>query len=167
MRYSLLAGQRALAAFAHQDAVDHFQRALEAKDEHADSSSSGQVVDAETAELLYGLGLAQTSTLPRLELQEAHHNLTRAFDYYARMGDLSRIVAIAEIPGPILSERSTSIGHLTARALEIAPDHSHEAGRLLSFYGNVQGMEEADYQGAQYYFERALAIAKRDEDTGL
>ena len=116
-------------------------------------------MDAETAELLYGLGRAQAATLPRHELQEAYDSLTRAFDYYAAVGDLSRIVAIAESPSPILSEQSTGVGHLTARALEVAPADSHEAGRLLSFYGNVQGMANSDYQGAQQSFDKALAIA--------
>ena len=76
-------------------------------------------------------------------------------------------MAIAEIPRPILSEQSTNFGQLPARALEIAPADSHEAARLLSFYGNVQGMEMGDYQGAQHSFDRALAIAKREGDAAL
>ena len=63
-------------------------------------------MDAETAELLYGLGRALVATLPRHELDKARDSLTRAFDYYAAVGDLSRIVAIAEIPGPVLSTTS-------------------------------------------------------------
>lgn len=41
VRYSLLAGEQALASYANQEAMEHFQRALEAKE--------GQPMDAETA----------------------------------------------------------------------------------------------------------------------
>ena len=56
VRYSHLAGDRALAAHAHEEALDHFQRGLETKE--------GQPVDAETAALLSGLGRAQVAIPP-------------------------------------------------------------------------------------------------------
>jgi hypothetical protein len=48
IRYSQTAGETALAAHAHEQALAHFQRALAAKE--------GQPMDDETAALLFGLG---------------------------------------------------------------------------------------------------------------
>ena len=45
VHYSLLAGERALATYAHEEALAHFQRAL--------ASKEGQPTDAETAALLF------------------------------------------------------------------------------------------------------------------
>ena len=47
VRYSLVAGERALAAHGYEAALNHFQRALTAKE--------SQPIDAETASALFGL----------------------------------------------------------------------------------------------------------------
>ena len=51
MHYSLAAGERALAGYAHEEAQAHFQRALAAK--------AGQTMDEQAAALLHGLGRAE------------------------------------------------------------------------------------------------------------
>jgi DNA-binding CsgD family transcriptional regulator len=51
VRYSLLAGEQALATYAYEEAEAHFRQGLAAKE--------GRPVDAETADLLFGLGRAQ------------------------------------------------------------------------------------------------------------
>jgi len=159
VKYSLLAGEQSLATYAYEEALGHFQRALTAKEK--------QPTDAEMAAALFGLGRAQTATLQRHELREAHLNLSRAFDYYASVGDTARFVAIAEIPFPILGEHSLQFGRLAVRALELVPEDSLEAGRLHSFHGNVQGMADGDYQSARGSFDRALAIARREGNAAL
>ncbi len=55
VRYSLLAGEKALATYAWGEAQNHFERALDTKD--------GQPMDSDTAALLFGLGRAQVATL--------------------------------------------------------------------------------------------------------
>ncbi|HEU0020901.1 MAG TPA: AAA family ATPase, partial [Dehalococcoidia bacterium] len=90
VRYSLLAGDRALATYAPEEALVHFERALTAKE--------GQSEDAETAALLFGLGRAQLAVFPRQRMPEAMANLSRAFDYYVKAGDIDRAVAVAESP---------------------------------------------------------------------
>ena len=92
MHYSLLAGERALATYAHEEALAHFQRAL--------ASKEGQPTDAETAALLFGLARAQLLTLPLHQLWEAVTSLSRAFDYYVDAGDVNRAVAVADQPLP-------------------------------------------------------------------
>ena len=158
VRYSLLAGERALTAYAWEEALAHFQRARDAKGE--------QPMDTETADLLFGIGRAQAAVLPASQLQDAVNNLTQAFDYYAETGEVSRAVAVAEHPLPIALGHVTRIAQLIARGLELVPPDSLQAGRLLSNYGWILSMEEGDYKGAQETFSRALNIAQREGAGG-
>ena len=159
VRYSLMAGQRALATYAWEEALDHFQRARDSKGE--------QPMDTETADLLFGIGRAQAAVLPVSQLQDAVNNLTQAFDYYVETGEVSRAVAVAEHPLPVALGHVTGIAQLFARALELVPPDSLQAGRLLSNYGWKLSLEEGDHQSAQENFSRALNIARREGDGEL
>ena len=169
VRYSLLAGERALAAYANEEAVEHFERALAAKEDQPPSMSSGQAMDAETAALLFGLGRAQTATIPVYEMHHAVASLSRAFDYYVESGDVARAVAIVEYPQEIAETISgmDELGRLIARALELVPADSREAGGVLARQAKVLGALRNDYEGAQEAMGRALAIARRDKDGVL
>jgi tetratricopeptide (TPR) repeat protein len=158
-RYSLLAGERALAAYAWEQAQAHFQRALAVKE--------GQPMDAETASLLFGLGRAQAATLERHRMHEVMATLNRALDYYTETGDVGQAVAIAEYPFYPLIGQPTGNAQLIARALALVPPKSHAAGRPLSRYSRVMGIEEGDYDSAWEAFARALAIARREGDVAL
>ena len=74
VRYSLLAGERALGCCGYEEAVSYFERALAFKE--------GQPTDGDTAALLLGLGRAQVAIAERTEMQGSVANLGRAFDYY-------------------------------------------------------------------------------------
>ncbi len=54
-----------------------------------------------------------------------------------------------------------------ARALTLVPADSHEAGRLLSRYGQVLGVAESDYEGAEQALGQAIAIARSKGDIQL
>jgi predicted ATPase len=123
VRYSLLAGERALAAYAWEDALGHFERGLAAKE--------GQAMDAETAALLFGLGRAQAATFESDRFQEILVSLSRALDFYVETGDVSGAVAVAEYPDYGTGARRIGVDHLIARALALVPPDSHEAGRLI------------------------------------
>lgn len=159
VEYSLVAGEKALESFAYEQALLHFRRVLDSK--------AGKTVDGETAQAHFGIGRAQTATLPRNRLMEAHQNLLRAFDYYAAEGDIARIVAIAEMPILPLTEHGILTGSLVERALELVPAGSIGLGRLHAYYGHVLGLERGDYSGARASFDQALLIARRDGDLGL
>ena len=75
--YSLAAGEAALAAYAHEQALSHFERGLAAKGDAE--------MDDETAALYFGLGRAQIAAFARYELEPAATSLRRAFDYYAQV----------------------------------------------------------------------------------
>ncbi len=165
VQYSLLAVEKALATYAYGEALDHFQRALSAKDE----PSTGTVPTecAETAAALFGLGRAQLATLDQYQLGDAVTSLLqRALDYYINTGDVARAAAVAEYP-LLQPARYLLKTTLVDRVLPLVPPDSLVAGRLLSQYGLVIGGDQGDYQGAQEAFERGLAIARREGDTAL
>ena len=118
VRYSILAGDQALARYAWEDAAAHFQRALEANEGHP--------MDAKTAAALSGLGLAQAALFRHAEAQDS---LTAAFNYYVGVGDKAEVLEIVESlpPGSVL----LGLTDLTARALELVPSDSLQEGRVL------------------------------------
>ena len=159
VKYSLPAGERALAAYAWEEALGHFQRGL--------AAGEGQAIDGQTAELLFGLGRAEVATAEVQGVGVVVSSLGRAFDYYAETGEVERAVAVAlEHPGTPVAN-STDVTELFARALALVPADSYHAGRLLAQYGNQLGTVEGDFEAAQGALEQALVIARREGDAGL
>ena len=159
VHYCILAGEQALAGYAHEEALRHFERALDAK--------KAQSMDSQTASILAGLGRAQAATLERHRIPEVMANLSRAVDYFAQAGDVERVVAIAEFPFYPQIGQSTGNAQLVASALALVTADSPAAGRLLSRYGRIVGTEEGDYLSARQAFAQALDIAQRDGDLTL
>ena len=162
VRYSIVAGERAISSNAFEDALVHFQRALTAKE----SSSSSTDVDAETATILFGLGRAQTATFAMTQAQEAIDTLRRAFDAFVDSGDTENAVAVVTHPHGFLGF-SSGTAHMAARAMHMVVPDSIEAGYLLSRYGPARFYEYQDYEGAQEQLNRAVEIAHREGDRIL
>ena len=165
VRYSLLAGEQALASYAYEDALTHFERGLVGR--NITLSGTDAATDEEAANLLFGLARAQTATVETHQLGEAFAALSRAFEHYAEAGNVALAVAAAEFQIGNPTGRIPGVGQLIARALTLVPADSHEAGRLLSRYGLFLGLAEADYEGAQQALGRAITIAKREGDVSL
>ncbi|MCH7737298.1 MAG: AAA family ATPase [Chloroflexi bacterium] len=159
VRYSLMAGEHSLEAYAHEEALALFQQGMAAKE--------GLEMDAESASLLFGLGRAQLAAFGRSQIPEALGNLDRAFDYFTASGDVERAVAVAEHPLPNIAALNTGAGKRISRALEMVPPDSLTAGRLLSLLGRIAGSQEGDYEAATSAFSRALEIARREDDPAL
>ena len=155
VRYSALAGERALSTYGYDEAQAHFERALAAQE--------GQGTDAGAAPLLFELGRAQGALFQR---REALASLNSAFDHYAGAGDIQGAVSVAEYPiNPGMGR--VRVTQLISRALALVPPDSHQAGNLLSRYGLALGNEMGDYSGAEEAFNKALTIARRDKDVAL
>ncbi|MCZ6491016.1 MAG: AAA family ATPase [Acidobacteria bacterium] len=157
--YSRLAGDRALAVHAPEEALVHFQRALAVKEE--------QAIDGETAALLFGLGRAQAATIEWNQQNEAVATLVRAFDYYAEAGEVARAIEIAEFPLTTIAGKSSGAIELISKAIALVKNDSPEAGGLLSRLGIATGQEKGDYQGAQAAFAQAVDIARKTGDVAL
>ena len=163
--YSLLAGERALATYAHEEALTYFEQALVAKG--VDLASTEPARDDETAALLFGLGRAQVATRQRLLVQEYLTNLRLALDYYIQEGNVERAVEVAEYPVRAALGVSGGEAELLSRALALVPADSSQAGRLLSAYGLALYQETGDYPAGQQALGRAAAIARREGDQAL
>ena len=96
VRYSLLAGERALASYAYEDALTHFERGLVARDITLFGTEAAS--DEEAAGLLFGLARVRSATGVGHQLVEALAILNRAFEYYAEAGNIALAVAAAEFP---------------------------------------------------------------------
>ena len=164
-RYALMAGNRALATYASEDALTHFQTALVARD--IESSGTETAPDEEAAEILFSLAKAQAATFERHQLGEVFNTLSRAYEYYAEVGNVAQAVSAAVFPIAPAGVLIPGLTQLMARALTLVPHDSHEAGRLLSRYGGILGAAEGDYEGAQKSLGQAAAIAKREGDVAL
>jgi len=154
VHYSLAAGEQALASYAYEDAHDHFERGLVARD--ITLSGTEPASDAESAALLSGLGRAELGTRERQTLFQALPILTRAFDYYVAAEDSERAVAIAV-------QSQDGFGFIE-KALELATPGSHDSGRLMS--RSIRGLR-ANYEKAQDAVNGALAIAREHQDLIL
>ena len=149
--YSLLAGERASATYAYEEAVTHLNRGL--------STKIGQPMDLETAHLLQGLGVAQVATLPLSRVGEAVDSLSKAFDYFVESGLVERTVAVAECPLPPVSGGSASMVQIVERALELVPLDSIAAGRLYAISGALMSSEDPSPDKAEEALRKALSIA--------
>ena len=160
VRYSLAAGEQALAAYAWEEASSLFQRALDAK--------QGQAMDHESAALLFGLGRSQTVMLDNQTRNEAYSSMKSAFDFYIDVGNVEQAVAIATHQHFSGLALSGGLQHqVRARALSLVPEDSISAGQLLCYYAFDIYHETADYTGAVESFDRAIAIARLEGDTAL
>ena len=159
VHYALLGGERALTAYAYEDAQLHFQRGLAAKE--------NAPLGAETGRLLYGLGRVQVATLSPYELRSAVETLERAFQCLLDAGEVVAAVAVAEVPLPPTAGYITGMGQLIYKALDLVDADSLQAARLQASYARAAGLEEGDYQAAEVALDRALKITQREGDQGL
>ena len=147
-----------MQSYAYEEAQSHFQRGLQAKGVLLEGTEP--VSNAEEAALLCGFGQAQLGTHERSQVLEPIASLGRAFDYYAGSGDVELALAIA-----VQSQFPPNTGaEIIAKALGMVSPDSHEAGRLLSRY--VMPLR-GDYDASQDAFQRAMAIAERENDSDL
>ena len=156
VRYSLMAGDRALASHAHEDALNHFQLGLEAK--------QGQEIDNEMAALLFGLRRAQTGTWERYRVGEAVNTVRPAFDHYVAAGDVQKALAVANYPFP-----AGFSFELLEEALRLVQPGSLDAAHLLARYGrgfSIRGGLDG-YELAIDILGQALEIAQRESDAAL
>ena len=153
VRYSLLAGEQALRAYAYEEALGHFQRALAAKE--------GQSRDDEMADILFAVGRSLYLLNRRFEAQS---RLLRAFGYYAGAGNKAQAVAIACLPLDLYYLPETR--ELISRALDLVEPGSQDAGHLLSRYGMTLSFQR-DFSGARDAFSEALKIGERATDPNL
>ena len=160
VHYSLLAGEQALASYAYEDALENFECGLGAR--NISLSGSEAALDEEAAGLLSGLVRAQSATLPRHQLGEFGNTLRPAFDYYVRVGDVPRALAITDYIGTL--SRGSNAVEILNKALDLAPAGSLQSGRILIRYATVLDNSLGEHNAAIEALDQALEIAQREND---
>ena len=158
VKYSVIAGDQALQSYAYEEAETHFQRAL--------ASKGGQPIDAKSAAILFSIARSIATRGGRLSAPEVLGYLERAFQYYRDSGDIARAVEVAEYPVDQMPYSGGLSDFISGALALVAPD-SQQEDRLLSTYALSLYKETGDYGGAQDVFDRALAIARRENDLAL
>ncbi len=128
LRYSLLAGERALSSYAHEEAVQHFARGLVARG--IDPLGQSPAEDAEAAGLLFGMARAKLGLFSFRAgyVQEAVANLYSEFEYHLRVGDDGRAVEIALTTLRTLVGERGGLADVVKQAMEIASPGSSSRG---------------------------------------
>ena len=136
-----MTGERAIKSNAYEEAPAQFQRALTGKEGsssanagHGPTTGSRQVVDADMATILFGLGRAQVATFGNTQAQEAIDTLRRAFDAFVELGDVKNAVDAVTYPHGFLAW-SSGTDDMTARALDLVRPDSLEAGYIIYRHG--------------------------------
>lgn len=157
--YSLIAGQQSLAAYAHDDAIVHFERGLE--------STGGSIDSTSKANFLEGLGRAQMVSMRFEDPDEPIRNLRDAFELYISEGDLERAL---QIPQRMMVARDNS-GHASldffSRALEVAPADSGAASLIQAKYGSGLALSQNQYHQGKVATDSAIEIAEKIGEPDL
>jgi DNA-binding CsgD family transcriptional regulator/tetratricopeptide (TPR) repeat protein len=160
--FSRIAGERALAAYAFDEALAFLSRALAAREGETGPQPAERATDEDTAAILLALGYAQAALD---QLNDALSSFHRAFDLYTSLGNVSKVVEIAEYghDGGLIAGMSD----LIPRALDMVDPDSHDAGKILANYGYALGVTGDGLDSGLAALERALVISKHENDKIL
>ena len=160
--FSRIAGERALAAYAFDEALVFLSRALEVREGETGPHLAERATDEDTAAILLALGYVQAALD---QINDALTSFHRAFDLYTSMGNVPKAVEIASyghsgylIPG---------MSDVMPRALDLVDPDSHDAGNILANYGYALGATGDGLDSGLAALERALAISKHENDKVL
>ncbi|MCH8109688.1 MAG: hypothetical protein IIB15_06120, partial [Chloroflexi bacterium] len=157
VQYSIIAGQAALNALGYDEALLHFNRAYEAR--------KNDQMDEELAEILFGLGRAETSALTGSEDQNRGlGRFVQAFDFYRAVGDKERAAEISSVP--FLAIFADNAVVLTDRALEYLDPESPGAAESWSRKGLILAFTKGEIEEALAATQRGIDIAQRHGMAG-
>jgi DNA-binding CsgD family transcriptional regulator len=167
IRYSRLAGERALTIFAYEEAASHFQRALEIKQKETPATIHG-IPDDETAEILFSRSKAEAAVFSFGDPHTPAETIAKLLDYYIAKKDVTRVLQIAQVP--MFAGDNASITESKARferVIDLVDPGSREAGWVLCLYGYFLGTYGRDENSAQKALEQSVVIARRNLDQNL
>ncbi len=154
--YSQKAGDRALASYALEEALEHYEIAL--------SASQGEPSDRQSAEIHYTKGSVENWLG---DGKKAVESLNHAFDIFLEIGDIESAVEAVSVG--IVTEVGSlpELVNFHSRGLELVQPGSIASARLLIEHGHALTSDGMDYAGAVRAFEQAIKIAEREEDAKL
>ncbi len=153
VRYSMVAGQRALDNSAFEEAQAFFEQAL--------FVLQNSPMNSTKANLLFGLGRACVASTNGTT-ETVINSFASAFDYYRQSKMTAMAVEVSTFPVPLnlgLSD-SQSLGMLE-RSLDIVGSNSIEAAQVHIRYALAAGLMAGDYRAASEHLDTARDIADR------
>jgi tetratricopeptide (TPR) repeat protein len=154
LHYARVAGEQALAAHGYEDAIAHFDRALNARQDVP--------IDGEEAAIRVGLSRAQAAAGI---VRDAAENLTQAVNYYLEIdANDTAASALANVHTVTVARRMVDT---FSRVIDRLPESSENLGQVLASYGLAVGSSSEDYVGAREALDKALQLADRYDDTRL
>ena len=151
VHFSMIAGEQALAAYAHEDAEERFTRAIGGMDDSIDARKRA------TAYL--GLGKAEAMMF---RSDEGWTNITEAFDLYLQIGDTEEAINAARAVLPGGGMRGMDVFN---RALELVEPESEAGVDLLARRARCRYSQEHDE--ARRDITEALRLAEKVADEKL
>ena len=155
VRYSRLAAEHAMTAYAPTEAIAHFERAIAAIEGNPDTVENG--------DLYFGLGNAWNQLRRPFEVVEA---LTRAFDIYEAEGETAKCIQVASTGIVRGSSGAPAQAAVCERGLALVEPDSLEAAKILNEYGTALAAN-GDSEGCREALTKAIEIARRQEDLFL
>lgn len=158
IRYSIIAGERALASFGYEAALRFFA--------DAEAALSGEVDNAQRAAILAGIARARVALPGSVgDQQQAWDTLRQAFDLYLGLEDYESATDLAIEPVAFLGLTGTV--DVTRLALEHVDPDSEKAGWLQARHGAALDNETGDVIGARSALDRARVIARKNGNRSL
>lgn len=154
VRYLGIAGEQALGSYAWEEARELFGRAARLR--------QGQAEDLQTADLLFGLGRAQTALMDTA----AASSCSRAFAIYDKAGRADRAVAVAVSGVYSRAEEWGEILGLGERALELVEKDSLNEAAILTEFA-LWGLLPISREERWRRLKKALRVARRACAPGL
>ncbi len=159
VRYSMMAGEQALAVNAYEDARTHFQRAID--------SARERPMDEQLARAHFGLGRALSLTVTVEERATVGQELQKSFDYAISSGLLNLAVDVAKFPISQHTGFREQYRELLQRALDLVDPDSIDAGYMLNNLGHVTEFAVGDFDRANEMLRKAIAIGEAHGDLNL
>ncbi|NQW16991.1 MAG: AAA family ATPase [Chloroflexi bacterium] len=157
IHYARMAGERAMLAYAWEEARSYFERALSAK-------TPGSK-DREMADLWLKKGLAEAAAF--LRPREAIVSCTEAFNIYMAIDDRPKAIqAVTMGMGAGIGEAPEQVKFYSL-GLDLVKPGSLEAGMLLNEYASALERQTDDHDGAVAAASEAIEIAKHENDPLL
>ncbi|MCZ6538894.1 MAG: AAA family ATPase, partial [Chloroflexi bacterium] len=154
--YSQKAGDRALASYALEKALGHYEIALMADQREPKVRQSAEIHYAKgRIENWLGNG------------KQAVESLNHAFDIFLKIGDIDSAVGAVSVGIVTEAGKLPELVNFHSRGLELTRPGSVASARLLIEYGHALTSDGMDYEGAVRAFEQAIKIAEREKDVRL
>lgn len=159
IKYSMMAGEQALSVYAYEDALAHFQKAVDL--------CNGKPSNEEVARVYFGLGKALSFTATIKDRSQAGEALHKAFDYAISNGVMNLAIGVAMFPITQTIGFREQHKVVLERALDLVAPDSIEAGYILNNLGHITQFATGDFERANEALQFAIAIGERHGDLNL